>query len=216
MIAADFTAVTVLVSLGAVLGRLSPSQYVIMLLIEVVLSTVNEFIGIYLLKASDMGGSIFLHTFGAYYGLAVSRMVDVYRPRSQFDHKSTLRSTSYHSDMFSILGTIFLWVYWPSFNAAGAGSLGEQNRAVFNTYFAMAACCVVTFALSHILYRGDFSMELAQNATIAGGVVMGATANMASRPLRNHQLAPKMRWWCLQFVRCCTVWHRQSKYTVRC
>jgi len=32
----------------------------------------NESIGVLVFKATDMGGSIFVHTFGAYYGLAAS------------------------------------------------------------------------------------------------------------------------------------------------
>ena len=33
---------------------------------------VNEFIGVELLETVDMGGSMFVHTFGAYFGLAFS------------------------------------------------------------------------------------------------------------------------------------------------
>ena len=39
----------------------------------------------------------------------------------------------YSSDLFSLLGTIILWVFWPSFNgllAVGAA----RHRAVINTY----------------------------------------------------------------------------------
>jgi ammonia channel protein AmtB len=32
----------------------------------------NEAIGVTKIQATDMGGSIFVHTFGAYYGLAAS------------------------------------------------------------------------------------------------------------------------------------------------
>ena len=32
----------------------------------------NEAIGVVIFKATDMGGTIFIHTFGAYYGVAAS------------------------------------------------------------------------------------------------------------------------------------------------
>ena len=56
------------------------------------------------------------------------------------------------------LGTIFLWMYWPSFNGAGAEG-DEQHRAFINTYLSLCACTVVTFAVC-ALYdkKGKFTM----------------------------------------------------------
>lgn len=52
-------------------------------------------------------------------------------------------------------GTIFLWMYWPSFNAAlVAPDYVAQHRSVINTYFSLAAACVTTFALSPVLKKG--------------------------------------------------------------
>ena len=47
-------------------------------------------------------------------------------------------------------GTVFLWLYWPSFNSALAPG-DDQHRAVINTYLALAACCVVAFAISALV-----------------------------------------------------------------
>jgi hypothetical protein len=49
MINADFTALTILISMGATLGKTTPLQLVIMTLIECVLAQVNRYIGIALL-----------------------------------------------------------------------------------------------------------------------------------------------------------------------
>jgi len=54
-------------------------------------------------------------------------------------------------------GTIFLWLFWPSFNSAAAVGEG-QYRAVINTYFSLAACAVVTFAVSALVRKGKFDM----------------------------------------------------------
>jgi len=51
---------------------------------------------------------------------------------------------------FSYSGTLFLWIYWPSFNAALAPG-DDQHRAVINTYYALAACTVTAFAVSSLL-----------------------------------------------------------------
>ncbi|XP_035829381.1 ammonium transporter Rh type B-like [Aplysia californica] len=84
--------------------------------------------------------------------------------------------------MFAMVGSIFLWLFWPSFNSALA--VGDaQHRAVLNTYFALAACCVVTFAVSSLVDKdGKFDMVHVQNATLAGGVAVGTSADMMVEP----------------------------------
>lgn len=59
--------------------------------------------------------------------------------------------------MQTSLGTVFLWLFWPSFNSVTAAGEG-QYRAVINTYFALAACAVITFAISALLNKGKFNM----------------------------------------------------------
>ena len=45
----------------------------------------------------------------------------------------------------------------PSFNSATAVDEG-QTRAIVNTYLAIIASCVTTFALSSIISNGKFNM----------------------------------------------------------
>lgn len=67
-----------------------------------------------------------------------------------------LRLTQHIPTLSSLCsGTIFLWMYWPSFNAAlVAPDYVAQHRSVINTYFSLAAACVTTFALSPVLKKG--------------------------------------------------------------
>ena len=46
MLLADFTSAIVLISFGAVLGKTSPTQLLIMAFFEVILAVVNEYIGL--------------------------------------------------------------------------------------------------------------------------------------------------------------------------
>ncbi|VDI41060.1 Hypothetical predicted protein, partial [Mytilus galloprovincialis] len=125
----------------------------------------------------DLGESIFIHAFGAYFGLAVARVL---YSNNLDEHQN--EGTVYHSDLFSMIGTIFLWLYWPSFNG-GAASGGEQYRAVINTYLSLVACTIITFALSSIVDKnGKLEMVHIQNATLAGGVAVGSTAGMPLNP----------------------------------
>merc|ERR1712223_2216825 len=69
MLYSDFAAATVLISFGVIIGTTSPLQLIVMALIEIVLFFVNEVIGRKYLHAIDAGDTIFVHTFGAYFGL---------------------------------------------------------------------------------------------------------------------------------------------------
>lgn len=56
-----------------------------------------------------------IHSFGAFFGLTVSKIVSI--PKA-FGHSKA--ESNYISDLTSILGSVFLWIYWPSFNGAMA------------------------------------------------------------------------------------------------
>ena len=58
------------------------------------------------------------------------------------------QSSGYNSDLFSMVGTIFLWMFWPSFNGAAARYGEAQHRAVLNTYFSLCASVITSFAFS--------------------------------------------------------------------
>lgn len=59
------------------------------------------------MQAVDLGGSIFLHTFGAYFGLAVTFVLNKkeYREHSK-------EGSAYHSDVFAMIGKTSLNVYY--------------------------------------------------------------------------------------------------------
>ncbi|OXA60151.1 Ammonium transporter Rh type B-B [Folsomia candida] len=169
LINADFAAGAVLISLGGILGVSSPFQLTVMVLIEVFLYSLNEYIGAEIFKAIDVGGSMFIHAFGAYFGLALSRMM---KPTK--DINSTNEAATKTSDLFAMIGTIFLWIYWPSFNGALASG-DDQHRAVINTLLSLSASLLMTFVWSGILsHENKLDMVHIQNATLAGGVAVGA------------------------------------------
>ncbi|KAG6934173.1 Rh-associated glycoprotein [Chelydra serpentina] len=178
MINADFSTATVLISFGAVLGKTSPVQMLIMTILEITIFSCNEHLVVNVLGATDTGASMTIHAFGAYFGLAAARVL--YRPGLKEGHKN--EESAYHSDMFAMIGTLFLWLFWPSFNSAIAQP-DLQQRAIINTYFSMAACTLTAFALSSLVeHRGKLDMVHIQNATLAGGVAVGSCADMNIYP----------------------------------
>ncbi|XP_035134943.3 ammonium transporter Rh type B [Callithrix jacchus] len=179
MINADFCAGAVLISFGAVLGKTGPAQLLLMALLEVVLFGVNEFVLLNLLGVRDSGGSMTIHTFGAYFGLVLSRVL--YRP--QLEKSRHRQGSVYHSDLFAMIGTIFLWIFWPSFNSALTALGAGQHRTALNTYYSLAASTLGTFALSALVGEdGRLDMVHIQNAVLAGGVVVGTSSEMMLTP----------------------------------
>ena len=51
-------------------GKYNPFQLLVLALVESALFVVNSYIGYSLLGVLDIGGAIFIHAFGAFYGLA--------------------------------------------------------------------------------------------------------------------------------------------------
>uniref|UniRef100_G3U9P6 Ammonium transporter Rh type A n=1 Tax=Loxodonta africana TaxID=9785 RepID=G3U9P6_LOXAF len=178
VINADLSTATVLISFGAVLGKTSPIQMLIMTILEITVFASNEYLVGEIFKASDIGASMTIHAFGAYFGLAVAGIL--YHSDLTWKHHN---KESYHSDLFAMIGTLFLWIFWPSFNSALADTGQKQYRAMVNTYFSLAACVLTSYASSSLAEnRGKLNMVHIQNATLAGGVAVGACADMNINP----------------------------------
>jgi ammonium transporter Rh len=173
-----FGSAAVLISFGAVIGKVTPTQLLIMAIIEIPLYCLNCYIGYMVLFTSDVGGSMFIHTFGAYFGLVVSAFVS---PKES-KHGHPNKTTRYYNDIFSLIGTIFLWIYWPSFNSA-ISQQWNQQIVVSNTVSSLVGSCIATFLISRVIRpHGQFEMEDVQNATLAGGVAIGASADITIGP----------------------------------
>jgi ammonium transporter Rh len=61
----------------------------------------------------DVGGSVIIHSFGAFYGIAASFFFQPDRSAKSENFRS-----SYNSEITAALGSLFLFVYWPSLTGA--------------------------------------------------------------------------------------------------
>jgi len=171
-----FCAAAVMISFGAILGKVSPTQMLILGFIEAMFYWLNIYICLFKLKAIDVGGGMVIHTFGAYYGLAITWFLTSKLSRTHKDNTS-----SYNSDLFSFAGTIFLWIMWPSFNAAVAVPGFGADRAIINTFLSLGSSTFSAFIFSR-LGNSKFEVVHIQNSTLAGGVAMGVAANLYVTP----------------------------------
>lgn len=173
---ADFSTISLLVTYGALVGKTSSFQMLVISIVQPIIYSLNERLGIFL-EVTDVGGSILVHTFGAVFGLALSALMT---PREAFE--TVDNEPVYQSDIISMIGTLFLWIYWPSYNMIMATE-SEQMRVVMATVLSLSASVIAAFVASNFL-RGQnkFDMRDIQNASIAGGVAIGVCAHMITNP----------------------------------
>jgi len=97
--------------------------------------------------------------------------------------RKKINKSMYQADIFSMIGTLFLWLYWPSFNSFYVSNDNwARDRAVLNTVLALCGSIMSAFLCSKLFRNGRFEMVHIQNATLAGGVVMGACASLYLQP----------------------------------
>lgn len=172
---AEFAAASLLIAIGAPLGRLKMDQYLLMTALFIPAYILNEWL---ILESGlftgflDTGGSVVIHAFGAYFGLGV-----VSNTLNKFEDAPGAENNAI-SNQLCLIGSMVLWIFWPSFTSALV-SLGEVVITVVNTIFALCGATLATYVFTRLL-RGKIEIEDIANAALAGGVAIGSTCNLAS------------------------------------
>ena len=65
----------------------------------------------------------------------------------------------------SPLGTLFLWMFWPSFNSAITDHGDGQHRAAINTYLALTSTVLTTIAISS-LYNKHGKLDMVKASSL--------------------------------------------------
>jgi ammonium transporter Rh len=129
--------------------------------------------------AGDVGGSMTIHMFGAYFGLAASYALGPAKDPSAAKNGEPDKT----SDIFAMIGTTILWVFWPSFVGATETGIPENEmRCVINTICALLASTASAFYVSHMLMHSKFDPVHVANSTLAGGVAIGSAARLDIGP----------------------------------
>jgi ammonium transporter Rh len=179
LILAEFAAASLLICAGAVLGRLKIWQYLILAGFFLPAYMLNEWIvqgggGHFIAPGAfvDTGGSIIIHAFGALFGLGAAVSMTTLKARN------IPIASDFVSDRFSLLGSMVLWVFWPSFcSALVVPSLVPATA--MNVVMALCGSTLLTYVATVTLRRGICAADIA-NATLAGGVAIGSTCASVS------------------------------------
>ena len=183
----DYFTGSVFVSLGALIGKLSMCQYVIISLYETFFSSLNYYICFKLMGGIDNGGSLYIHTFGAIFGIAVS--ISAFCTKKEYKKISynPHLTSDYYSNIFSLIGSLFLWLFFPSFNTSFIQSLSTEKvkqilryRGIINTYLSMIGSVISVFVVSPIVSNGKIKMEHLLNSSFVGGIIIGGCCTICS------------------------------------
>ncbi|MEA3332394.1 MAG: ammonium transporter [Pseudomonadota bacterium] len=181
LILAEFAAASLLICAGAPLGRLKMGQYIFLGLLFIPCYAFNEWLllgnGLGLIPSGafiDTGGSIVIHAFGALFGLGV---VMTMTTKEEIDIPV---EADFTSDRFSLLGSMILWLFWPSFCSALVAPELVPHTAI-NVILALSGATIATYFASTCL-RGKISAADIANAALAGGVAIGSACDVASFP----------------------------------
>ena len=174
----DYISSTVLISLGVLIGKLSISQYFLIVICETFIAAFNFCLCYEELHALDNGGSLYIHTFGAIFGIVVS--IVNFCPSQEFSKISSSPhlSSDYYSNIFSFIGSLFLWLYFPSFNTANIQ--GKENikdilkyRGIMNTYLSMIGSAIAAFVVSPLVSNGKLKIDHLLHSSYVGGIIIG-------------------------------------------
>lgn len=176
-ILAEFGAASLLIAAGALLGRIKMYQYLILGLLFIPIYIFNEVVVLedhfhFVGPIADTGGSIIIHAFGALFGLGAAISLS---PKKQREIPIEADATS---DRFSLLGSMVLWVFWPSFCAALVSPEAIPHTVV-NVFIALCGSTIATYIAS-VSIRGKINAADIANAALAGGVAIGATCDHAT------------------------------------
>lgn len=146
LVVAMMCTASTLISMGAVLGKTNPVQLTLIALLEVPGFLLTRWLHRTLLKAQPLNSIMVLHIFGAFFGLMLTWILHRKESMQGFEKEKVDRKTG----LFSMLGTLFLWMFWPSFNSVlvDDNSPGRKQAAICGTYLSLAVSAVTAAALS--------------------------------------------------------------------
>ena len=176
---ASYCSATFIISLGAILGKLSLAQYFVMVLVESILSTLNYILLRQSIKIIDIGGALTVHLFGAIFGGVFSLFFFFTKQEKERISNSPHLGTSYNSNIFALFGSLILISYWPAFNTA---LIAKDNilkyRGIINTYLSILGSIVGTFCVSPLCNYGKLKIQDVLNACFSGGIVVAGCCHI--------------------------------------
>ncbi|XP_018553295.1 rh blood group, D antigen isoform X1 [Lates calcarifer] len=181
LVDAEMCTASALISIGAVLGKTNPVHLILISLLEVFGFILNKWVIQTLLGTLPLNSIMLLHIFGAFFGLTLTWVLYRKGSEQRFEKEKSDRKTG----LFSMLGTLFIWMFWPSFNSILVDDRIPVRKleAVCSTYLALAVSAVTAAAVSLLSSpKGKLNLTHMQSCILAGGVAVGVSISVVHQP----------------------------------
>lgn len=168
------SAAAVLVSFGALVGKVDPLQILTLVLIELPCYCWNKVV--FLQMGSEKTplvqdrGTLLIFLFGSFFGLAAGKTLGV--PEMDW-----LNRSQRNTELLSLFGTCCLWCSLPSF-PRGDSETSSSTMAWQHTVLALLGSTVATFTLDPFLHDGRLEPAAVRSAVLAGGVAISGVADI--------------------------------------
>jgi ammonium transporter Rh len=183
----SYCSATVIIALGAVLGKLSFPQYFIMIFLGIFFSTLNYVLLRQTFRIIDVGGALTVHLFGASFGATFSyiSLKTVSGREKNIIKNSKKLSGDYNSNIFALFGSLVLLTYWPSFNTSlliynNRNDRNDllKNKGIINTFFALLGSIIGSFCISPLYNQGKIKIKDILNSCFSGGIVVAGCCHI--------------------------------------
>ena len=172
-IKALFNSCAILVSFGGIHGKISHIQYLVLIISETILCSLNFKLCDVKMKIIDTGGGLYIHTFGGIFGLAI--YIVLFRSRKKRQNLGNYIISSLTNNLSNItcfIGVLFIINYFPSLNGGLALTEHGRYRAVINTYFSLIGSIALSFITSGFFHKEKFNFEEILFGSFSGGVIV--------------------------------------------
>ena len=174
---AGYLAACFIISLGSFIGKLSFSQYFVVIIIHIIFSSLNYLVVRQSLKVIDIGGTLTVHLYGAVFGFAFSFISFCNDNEKERIRTSLHIGSDHNSNLFALFGSLMIIPLWPSFNTALISG-NQKYRGIINTYFSVGGSIITYFLMSAALNNKKFKIEDIIYASFPGAIIIGGCCHL--------------------------------------
>ena len=172
-----YIAASYVISSGAFIGKLSFSQYFVVMLVESFFASLNYLLVRQSLNVIDIGGTLNVHLFGAVFGSIFSMISFCNKNEMERINTSIHLGSDHNSNLFALFGSLMIIPLWPSFNTALV-DVNLKYRGIINTYFSVGGSIIAFFLMSSLLNNRKFKIEDVIYSSFPGAIVVGGCCHL--------------------------------------